>query len=215
MNLGPLLARSTLEQVLREIAGPVGPHPLLPPHTRASRASRPMPAAVLVPVAFGAQGPELLLTVRHSALRSHPGQISFPGGRVDPEDIDVAATALRETWEEVGVEPSAVEVLGALPPYLTGTGYSVVPVLGVIPAGYAYRLARDEVEEVFHVPFEFLFATGVWEDREYEVEGGRRTYAEILFGRYRIWGATAGMIVGLRERLRGHPLTGVSAELGS
>ena len=193
-----------LERALREVAEPVGPHSLLREGAAAPGRSRPTPAAVLVPIALGVDRPELLLTVRHSALRSHPGQISFPGGRVDPEDLDVAATAVRETHEEVGVAPAAIEVIGALGPYLTGTGYSVVPVIGLIPAGYPYRLARDEVEEVFHVPLEFLFETGTWETREYEIEGGRRSYAEIWFGRYRIWGATAGMIVDLRDRLRRH-----------
>lgn len=202
--------QAALARILREIAEPVAPHPLL---RAASPPSRPVPAAVLVPITCDERA-EVLLTVRHSALRSHPGQISFPGGRVDATDGDVAATALREAWEEVGIEPAAVEVLGSLPPYLTGTGYSVVPVLGLIPAHYKYRLARDEVEEVFHVPCEFLFETGTWETREYEVEGGRRAYAEIWFGRYRVWGATAGMIVGLRERLLRHPLPRAANELG-
>jgi len=210
MSRDPANSRRDLARVLREIAEPVGPHPLL--HA-ARPASRPVPAAVLVPITCEERA-EILLTVRHSALRSHPGQISFPGGRVDATDTDVAATALREAWEEVGIEPGTVEVLGTLPPYMTGTGYSVVPVLGLIPSHYEYRLARDEVEEVFHVPCEFLFETGTWETREYEVEGARRAYAEIWFGRYRIWGATAGMIVGLRERLHHHPAAGVSAELG-
>ncbi len=210
MTRDPARTRAGLERVLREIADPVAPHPLL--HA-ARPPSHPVPAAVLVPITCDERA-EILLTVRHSALRSHPGQISFPGGRVDATDGDVAATALREAWEEVGIEPGAVEVLGSLPPYLTGTGYSVVPVLGLIPARYEYRLARDEVEEVFHVPCDFLFETGTWETREYEVEGSRRAYAEIWFGRYRIWGATAGMIVGLRERLHRHPLPRPSSELG-
>jgi len=205
----PTNSRPRFERALREIAAPVGPHPLL---RAGDPASRPVPAAVLVPVAFRDERPEVLLTVRHSALRSHPGQVSFPGGRVETGDVDVAATALRETWEEVGVDPGAIEVLGTLPPYLTGTGYSVVPVLGLIPSRYEYRLARDEVEEVFHVPCEFLFETGTWETREYEVEGGRRAYAEIWFGRYRIWGATAGMLVGLRDRLCRHVVPPASAK---
>lgn len=201
MIRSPARSRAALERALRDIAQPIGRHPLL----GADRApSRVVPAAVLVPITNDERA-EILLTVRHSALRSHPGQISFPGGRVDSADADVAATALRETWEEVGIDPAAVEVVGALPPYLTGTGYSVVPVVGWIPSHYQYRLARNEVEEAFHVPCQYLFETGTWETHEYETESGPRAYAEIRFGRYRIWGATAGMIARLRDRLSHYP----------
>jgi len=192
---------AALENRLREIAEPVGPHPLLGGVAPGAERVQPTPAAVLVPIVLGARDPEVLLTVRHSALRSHPGQISFPGGRCDDTDADVAATALRETHEEVGVEPAHVKVLGALPAYLTGTGYSVVPVLGTLAAGYPYRLAEDEVEEVFHVPLPFLLDVRNRELREYEVDGHRRGYFEFWFGRHRIWGATAQMIVSLAERL--------------
>jgi len=124
------LAPAALEEALRSIADPVGPHPLLLDDAPTDDQPRPTAAAVLVPIVLGAGAPEVLLTVRHSALRSHPGQISFPGGRVEATDHDVAATALRETYEEVGISPSDVKILGSLAPYLTGTGYSVVPVLG-------------------------------------------------------------------------------------
>lgn len=192
---------SPLETRLRAISEPVGPHPLLSGRQPGAEAPNPTPAAVLFPLILDAAAPEVLLTVRHSQLRSHPGQISFPGGRCDAADPDVAATALRETWEEVGVDREHVRVLGALPPYLTGTGYSVVPVLGSVPANYPYRIATGEVEEVFHVPLAYLLDEGNRQFREYEVNGHRRGYFEFRFGRYRIWGATAQMIVSLHERL--------------
>lgn len=195
------LSAAALEDALRAIADPIGPHPLLLDDAPADDQPRPTAAAVLVPIVLGAGEPEVLLTVRHSALRSHPGQISFPGGRVDDTDRDVAATALRETYEEVGIRPSDINVLGSLAPYLTGTGYSVVPVLGTVRADYPYRMADDEVAEIFHAPLAFLLDTQRWEIREYEYEGLRRPYFEIWFGRYRIWGATAQMIVSLQERL--------------
>jgi len=197
------LPPAALERRLRAIAEPVGRHPLLDGAEWRAERPRPTPAAVLVPIVLGARDPEVLLTVRHSALRSHPGQISFPGGRCDDMDADVAATALRETHEEVGVNPTHVNVLGALPAYLTGTGYSVVPVIGTLAASYPYRLAEDEVEEVFHVPLPFLLDERNREVREYEVDGHRRAYFEFWFGRHRIWGATAQMIVSLAERLDG------------
>ncbi len=194
---------AALEVRLREIADPVGPHPLLDGPAREIERPHPTAAAVLVPIVLGGREPEVLLTVRHSALRSHPGQISFPGGRCDDTDADVAATALRETHEEVGVHPIDVKILGALPAYLTGTGYSVVPVLGTLPAGYPYRLAEDEVAGIFHVPLQFLLDVRNRELKEYEVDGHRRGYFEFWFGQHRIWGATAQMIVSLEERLSG------------
>lgn len=192
---------AALEGRLRTIAEPIGRHPLLDGSGWCTERPQPTPAAVLVPIVLGGSEPEVLLTVRHSALRSHPGQISFPGGRCDDTDADVAATALRETHEEVGVNPTHVKVLGALPAYVTGTGYSVVPVLGTLAAGYPYRLAEDEVAEIFHVPLPFLLDGRNRELREYEVDGHRRGYFEFWFGRHRIWGATAQMIVSLAERL--------------
>jgi|LNFM01.1.fsa_nt_gb 8-oxo-dGTP pyrophosphatase MutT (NUDIX family) len=208
-------AQAALEATLRAIADPIGPHPLLLDDTPGDDQPRPTAAAVLVPIVIGHGEPEVLLTVRHSALRSHPGQISFPGGRVDPVDTDVASTALRETYEEVGIEPGDIRVLGSLAPYLTGTGYSVVPVLGLVPAGYPYRLADDEVAEIFHAPLSFLLDEQRWEVREYEYEGRRRPYFEIWFGRYRIWGATAQMIVSLQERLSRRQAPWLSAQRGS
>lgn len=197
------LPAAALEDRLREIAEPIGRHPLLDGSEWGAERPRPTAAAVLVPVVLGGREPEVLLTVRHSALRSHPGQISFPGGRCDDTDADVAATALREAHEEVGLNPTHVKVLGALPAYLTGTGYSVVPVLGTVASDYPYRLAEDEVEEIFHVPLPFLLDGRNRELREYEVDGHRRGYFEFWFGRHRIWGATAQMIVSLAERLGG------------
>ena len=197
---GPRSA-ALLARRLRALSEPVGPHPLLREWPAADPSPQPTPAAVLFPLILDAPEPQVLLTVRHSALRSHPGQISFPGGRCDRGDPDVAATALRETWEEVGIERERIEVLGTLPAYLTGTGYSVVPVIGTVPANYPYRLAADEVEEAFHVPLAYLLDERNREFKKYEVDGHRRGYFEFHFGRYRIWGATAQMIVSLQQRL--------------
>lgn len=165
------------------------------------------PAAVLVPVVLAEAGPELLFTVRNSQLRRHPGQISFPGGRVDPGDRDPGHTALRETEEELGIRPDDVAIVGCLDTCVTGTGYSVVPVVGLLPAGYQYRLAASEVEEIFHAPVAHLLDAGNHQLGQREFNGAQRSYYEIWYRDFRIWGATAQMIVGLHRRLTG--VTGV------
>ena len=185
---------------LRAIVDPISVHPLVElPDTP----GKLTPAAVLVPVVPGSSGPELVFTVRNSRLRRHPGQISFPGGRVDPEDHDVGHTALREAEEELGIRQSDVELLGSLDTCITGTGFSVVPVVGLLGADYPYRLAASEVEEVFHAPVSHLLDRGNHQRCEREINGALRAYYEIWFERFRIWGATAQMIVALHQRLQG------------
>ena len=159
------------------------------------------PAAVLVPVVLAEEGPELLFTVRNSGLRRHPGQISFPGGRVDPEDRDHGHTALREAEEELGIDPEAIALVGCLDTCITGTGFSVVPVVGLLRPGYPYRLAVAEVEEVFHAPAAHLLDAGNHQRCQREINGEQRSYYEIWYQNFRIWGATAQMIVGLHRRL--------------
>ncbi|RMD46492.1 MAG: CoA pyrophosphatase [Alphaproteobacteria bacterium] len=156
---------------------------------------RLQPAAVLVAVEEGPDGrPRVILTRRSAALRHHPGQIAFPGGRCDEADADAAATALREAEEEVGLAPAQVEVIGRLPPHETVTGYMVTPVVGLVQGAFIPRPAPDEVAEVFTVPL-----AHVTDSRRYRVEsriwrGAPRAYYVVPWGPFYIWGATARML---------------------
>ena len=191
---------ATLARTLGRVVDPIDRHPLTVPGEANPDALRP--AAVLVPVVVSPDGPELLLTVRNQNLSSHPGQISFPGGRVDSGDRDVGHTALREAEEELGIRPEDVSLLGSLALHATGTGYAVIPVLGLLAPDYPYRPAAAEVAEVFHVPLAHVLDPTNHVTCEREYGGQRRHYFEIWFNHYRIWGATAGMIVGLQQRLQ-------------
>ena len=157
------------------------------------------PAAVLVPVVSRPE-PTLLLTVRNANLRNHPGQIAFPGGRAEAGE-DAVAAALREAREEVGLEPRHVRVLGAGDPYRTVTGFAVTPVLGVIPPDLPLVARTDEVADMFEVPLAFLTDPANHALIETEWRGRPRRYYEIAWGRRRVWGATAAIIVNLSRRL--------------
>jgi len=160
------------------------------------------PAAVLVAVTDRPE-PGVLLTLRQPHLRRHAGQIAFPGGRVDPEDKDVVAAALREAREEIGLDPALVEVVGTSDVYRVGTGYAVTPVVGVIPPDLALAPHEAEVAAVFETPLAFLLASGNHARKSMVWEGRERRFHEILWEDRRIWGATAAMIVNLAARLRG------------
>jgi len=165
----------------------------------------PRPAAVLVPLVQRAQGLTVLLTQRTAHLYDHAGQISFPGGRVEEEDVSVIHTALRETHEEIGLAPHAVEVIGSLPDYVVASGYRVTPVVGVIEQVLTLHLDEFEVAEVFEVPLTFLMDPANHERRAVSMGGVSRTfYAMPYHGkrRYFIWGATAGMLRNLYHFLR-------------
>jgi len=165
------------------------------------------PAAVLVPLVAREAGVGVLLTQRTSHLHDHAGQISFPGGRVDAGDRDPVHTALRETEEEIGLPQAAVEVIGALPQYVTATGYAVTPVIGLIERPFAPVLDRFEVAEVFEVPLAFLMDPANHERRRIEFAGATRTFYAMPWTsaarRYFIWGATAAMLRNLYRLLRG------------
>jgi 8-oxo-dGTP pyrophosphatase MutT (NUDIX family) len=159
-------------------------------------------AAVLVPVVARPQL-TMLLTLRTAHLPSHAGQIAFPGGKVDPTDADPVATALREAEEEIGLDRRFVEPLGFLDTYRTGTGFGIVPLVALIAPGFALELNTSEVADAFEVPLAFLLDAAnhqrharLWQGRE------RHFYAMPYEERY-IWGATAGMIRNLHERLTG------------
>lgn len=154
-------------------------------------------AAVLVPIVDRAEGATVLLTKRTDHLSKHPGQISFPGGTVDPEDEDEVAAALRETHEEIGIEPSLIHVAGFLDEYITGTGFEIKPVVALIQPGFSLTLQEEEVAEAFEVPLSFLLdrenhkrETAMW-------QGVLRHYYAMPYAGYRIWGATAAMLVNL------------------
>lgn len=157
-------------------------------------------AAVLVPIT-DRPNPGVILTQRTETLRAHAGQVSFPGGRIDAGE-DAVVAALREADEEVALAPNVVDVIGLADRYRTGTGFSITPVVGVIPPDLTLVPSEAEVAAVFEVPLEFLLApqnhrqaSAVWQGRE-------RQYYEILWEDRRIWGATAAMIVNLSRRLQ-------------
>lgn len=161
------------------------------------------PAAVLFPIVLRDGGETVLLTQRTAHLKDHPGQISFPGGRVEAEDPSHAHTALRETAEEIGLDAGHIEVLGFLPEYRTGTGFRITPVVGLVTPPFELRPDPFEVAEVFEVPLAFLLDPNNHQRRSLHYRGAQREFYAMPYGEYLIWGATAGMIRSLFERLYG------------
>lgn len=160
----------------------------------------PRAAAVLVPIVLRREL-TVLLTQRSHDLPSHPGQISFPGGKIEPEDDGPVACALREAEEEIGLPPHDVEPLGFLDSYRTGTGFEIKPVVAFVTPGFVPRLDPREVLEVFEVPLAFLMDESNHQKDSREWRGRRRSYYAMPYeGRY-IWGATAGMLKNLHTRL--------------
>ncbi|MEO7655678.1 MAG: CoA pyrophosphatase [Sphingomicrobium sp.] len=157
------------------------------------------PAAVLIAVT-DRPSPGVLLTVRREHLRTHAGQVAFPGGRIDAGE-DAVAAALREAEEEIGLDPSAVRVIGAADPYRTVTKFLVTPVIGVVPPGPALKANENEVADWFEAPLDFLLDPANQQRRSALYEGRERHYYEIDWNGRRIWGATAAMIVNLSRRL--------------
>jgi 8-oxo-dGTP pyrophosphatase MutT (NUDIX family) len=164
------------------------------------RAEATVEAAVLVAVT-DRPVPGVILTVRREHLRTHAGQIAFPGGRVDPGEETVAA-ALREAQEEILLDPAAVEVIGTADRYRTVTGYVVTPVVGVIAPDLPLEPHEHEVADWFEAPLAFLLDPANQQQRSALFQGEERHYYEIVWNGRRIWGATAAMIVNLSRRLR-------------
>ncbi len=160
-----------------------------------------VPAAVLVPVVLGEQ-PSVLLTKRTSHLTQHAGQISFPGGRIDPGDSGPEAAALREAHEEIGLEAGSVEVLGRLADHVTGTGYRITPVLAALPPALTYTLSPDEVDAIFELPMRVVMDPDAPRRQRQHVGGVWRDYWVWPHPEHFIWGATAAILVQLARRLR-------------
>jgi 8-oxo-dGTP pyrophosphatase MutT (NUDIX family) len=157
-------------------------------------------AAVLVAVVDRPE-PTVILTLRTDTVRRHAGQIAFPGGRVDPEDEDAIAAALREAEEEIGLPRACVDVIGTADRYRTVTGYEVTPVIGVVPPDLPLDPQPTEVAAIFEAPLRYILHPAHQIVRTAEWRGSERTYFEIEYEGRRIWGATAAMIVNLSRRL--------------
>ncbi len=178
-----------------------GDHVLNPTIAHLIRPATLRDAAVLVPVVDRGADSTLLLTKRTEKLRSHSGQIAFPGGRIDPEDATAVHAALRETEEEIGLDASFIDVVGRMPDYVTGSGYRIAPVLATVRPGFLLTINEDEVDDAFEVPLSFLMdpvnhrrESRVWQEQE-------RHFYTMPHGERYIWGVTAGIIRTIWERL--------------
>lgn len=164
------------------------------------RPASPVDAAVLVAITDRSR-PGVILTQRPETMRKHAGQVAFPGGRVDPEDADLIAAALREAREEVALPSASVDIVGLTDPYRTITGYKVTPVIGVVPPDLDLQPNEDEVAAIFEAPLDFLLDPANHKTNTLDYNGRTRTYYELFWDNRRIWGATAAMIVNLSKRI--------------
>jgi 8-oxo-dGTP pyrophosphatase MutT (NUDIX family) len=178
-----------------------GDHDLNPGMTPPSAELRP--AAVLVPLIDRAEGMSVLLTQRTAHLSKHAGQIAFPGGRIEAGDRDAAEAALRETEEEVGLPRDRVTLIGRLDTYVTGTGFEITPMVGIVAVPFPLALDPFEVDEAFEVPLSFVLDRRNHQRTDRIVEQRARTFFVLPFENRFIWGATAGMLVNLAEVLTG------------
>jgi len=167
--------------------------------------SSPIPAAVLVPLVERSEGLTVLLTQRATQLRNHAGQISFPGGRIEPEDADPKAAALREAHEEIGLDERFVSVIGYLPDHILISGFRVTPVVSFVRPGFELLLDATEVQDTFEVPLSFIFDPVNHRPRRRRFSPGEPEVelCDIPYGQRNIWGATAGMLMTLYNVLRG------------
>jgi 8-oxo-dGTP pyrophosphatase MutT (NUDIX family) len=159
------------------------------------------PAAVLIAIT-DRPDPGLILTQRPDSMRRHAGQVAFPGGRIDPEDVDAIDAALREAEEEVALARVHVDIVDVLAPYRTVTGFDITPVIGVVPPDLPLVPHEREVAAVFEVPLSFVFDPANRVEQRVMAAGTERRYFEIMWGKRRIWGATAAMLANLSARLK-------------
>jgi 8-oxo-dGTP pyrophosphatase MutT (NUDIX family) len=160
------------------------------------------PAAVLVPLITRKNGLTVMLTRRNEQLKNHAGQISFPGGSVDDNDRNPTHTALRETEEEIGLDPDCIKIIGSLDEYIVGTGYLVNPIIGSVKPPFKLIRQEDEVSEIFEVPLDYLIQPTNFERYSRYFNGKMRHHLAIKWKDYFIWGATAGILRNLSQRLQ-------------
>lgn len=172
----------------------------LNPHLPREPARALVPAAVLVPI-VRREAPTVLFTQRTENLARHAGQVSFPGGSLHVDDASLVATALRETQEETGIAPPLVSIGGFLEPYETGTGFAILPVIGILEEGFSLIPNPDEVAEIFEVPLAFLLDPANCARQSGDWQGRRREFYLFSWKQHCIWGATAAILVNLREKL--------------
>jgi 8-oxo-dGTP pyrophosphatase MutT (NUDIX family) len=208
--LGPLYSKRHIRESLQtQPSGPdedmlwlaAGASPEIREQLRASLQRECVPAAVLVPLVERDSGMTVLLTQRAATLKDHAGQISFPGGRIEPEDPDSWHAALREAHEEIGLSRDLVEFAGFLPDHWVGTGFRVTPAVGFVSPSYELRIDAAEVDEVFEVPLEFILDAANHKSRLRQMGGVTLEAYDIPYGDRLIWGATAGMLLTLRRLL--------------
>lgn len=198
--------RRVIERIHPDRGDAVGDHVFNPEIAELFLAIERRPAAVLVPVID--RGPEatVLLTERTAHLSTHAGQIAFPGGRIDPDDASPEAAALREAEEEIGLGAEAIETLCLGPDYLTGSGFLIVPVIGIVRPDFELALNPHEVADAFEVPLSFLMDPANHRKGSRDWQGATRYFFEMPFEQRYIWGITAGILRVLYERLYEDPV---------
>lgn len=193
------LARAFAQGHAREVAD-------LLSDARFAQEGRATPAAVLIAVTDVPENPQVILTQRPRAMRDHPGQVAFPGGKIDPGE-DAVTAALREAEEELALPREAVRVIGTSDVYHTGTGFLVTPVVGVVPPGLPLVPNPQEVEAWFEAPLSLLLDPASWTANEVFWRGANRRYLELDWQGFRIWGVTAAIIANLSRRIAWEGLT--------
>ena len=158
-------------------------------------------ASVLIPILTFKKDLEILLTKRSNNLKNHPGQIAFPGGKKDQSDSSPIETALRETQEEVGLNPKNVEIIASLPSHKTATGFVIKPYLGLINQPFSETLRQGEVDEIFTVPYEYILNEKNFSIQTRKWNGSQRSYYVVPYGPYYVWGATARILLNLSRAL--------------